>query len=109
MPRISRISADEPLRKSASIRVIRGQLPTSGPPSQSRTRPCCSPSAISGVPPGGMGDFLPLAKSLGASAILRKPLDRENLISTVRGVITQDERRLVGGSVGLPDRNGNGN
>lgn len=53
--------------------------------------------AISGVPQGAKGDFLPLAKSLGASAVLRKPFDRENFMTTVRGVIEQNPHRLVGG------------
>ncbi len=52
--------------------------------------------AMSGVLPGAKGDFLPLAKSLGASAVIRKPFDRENFITTVRGVLEQGERRLVG-------------
>ncbi|MBC8001063.1 MAG: response regulator [Opitutaceae bacterium] len=52
--------------------------------------------AISGAQPGDKRDFLPLAKSLGALAVLRKPFDRDHFIATVRGVITQDARRLVG-------------
>ncbi len=40
--------------------------------------------AMSDRLPGDKGDFLPLAKSLGASAVLRKPFDREHLIATVR-------------------------
>ena len=52
--------------------------------------------AISGVQAGSKRDFLPLAKSLGASAILRKPFDRETLITTVRSVIFQEARRLAG-------------
>ena len=53
--------------------------------------------AISGVLPGAKGDFLPLAKSLGASAVLRKPFDRENFITTVRGVLEHNPHRLVAG------------
>ena len=52
--------------------------------------------AISGVLPGAKGDFLPLAKSLGASAVLRKPFDRESLINTVYGVLEPNQRRMVG-------------
>lgn len=40
--------------------------------------------AISGGPPGGSGDVLLLAKSLGASAVLRKPFNREIFIDAVR-------------------------
>ncbi len=58
--------------------------------------PGCKIIAISGVPAGSERDFLPLAKSLGASAILRKPFDRETLITTVRSVIQQEARRLAG-------------
>lgn len=53
--------------------------------------------AISGVLPGAKGDFLPLAKSLGAAAVLRKPFERESLISTVHGVLGHSERRLAVG------------
>lgn len=53
--------------------------------------------AISGVLPGAKGDFLPLAKSLGASAVLRKPFDRETFITTVRGVLEHNPHRLVAG------------
>lgn len=52
--------------------------------------------AISGAQPGDKRDFLPLAKSLGAMAVLRKPFDRDHFIATVRGVIAQEVRRLVG-------------
>ena len=52
--------------------------------------------AISAIQAGNQRDFLPLAKSLGASAILRKPFDRETLITTVRSVIAQEARCLVG-------------
>ncbi len=52
--------------------------------------------AISGIEAGSTRDFLPLAKSLGASAILRKPFDRQTLITTVRSVIAQEARCLVG-------------
>lgn len=40
--------------------------------------------AISGGPPGGRGDSLSLAHSLGASAVLKKPFNREIFITTVR-------------------------
>lgn len=53
--------------------------------------------AISGVLPGAKGDFLPLAKSLGAAAVLRKPFDRESFIGTVHGVLEHHERRLAVG------------
>jgi len=53
--------------------------------------------AMSGVLPGAKGDFLPLAKSLGAAAVLRKPFDRESFIGTVRGVLEHQERRLAVG------------
>jgi CheY-like chemotaxis protein len=51
--------------------------------------------AMSGVLPGAKGDFLPLAKSLGAAAVVRKPFDRESFIGTVHGVLEHHERRLV--------------
>ena len=51
--------------------------------------------AISGVQVGSERDFLPLARSLGASAILRKPFDRETLITTVRSVIQQESQHLA--------------
>lgn len=51
--------------------------------------------AISGVLPGAKGDLLPLAKSLGAAAVLRKPFDRENFIGTVHGVLGQNQRQLA--------------
>lgn len=35
-------------------------------------------------PPGGSGDVLPLAQSLGVSAVLKKPFNRKNFIATVR-------------------------
>jgi CheY-like chemotaxis protein len=53
--------------------------------------------AMSGVLPGAKGDFLPLAKSLGAAAVLRKPFNRESFIDTVQTVLGQAGRRLVGG------------
>ncbi len=53
--------------------------------------------AMSGVLPGAKGDFLPLAKALGASAVLRKPFDCERFITTVDDVIRQNKRQLVGG------------
>ena len=40
--------------------------------------------AISGGPPGGTGDVLPLAQTLGVSAVLRKPFKRETFIAAVR-------------------------
>ncbi|MES2921492.1 MAG: response regulator [Verrucomicrobiota bacterium] len=52
--------------------------------------------AMSGALPGAKGDFLPLAKSLGAAAVLRKPFDRESFIGTVHGVLEHNERRMVG-------------
>lgn len=52
---------------------------------------------MSGVLPGAKGDFLPLAKSLGAAAVLRKPFNRESFIDTVHSVLGQSERCLVGG------------
>jgi DNA-binding NtrC family response regulator len=53
--------------------------------------------AMSGVLPGAKGDFLPLAKSLGAAAVLRKPLNHESFIDTVHRVLGQTELKLVGG------------
>lgn len=53
--------------------------------------------ATSGLLPGAKGDFLPLAKSLGAAAVLRKPIDRDSFIRTVRGVLEHTERRLAVG------------
>lgn len=43
--------------------------------------------AMSGGLSGGTGDFLPLAKTLGASAVLRKPFERQEFIDTVRSVL----------------------
>ncbi len=49
--------------------------------------------------PGETGDqaghFLPLAKSLGASAILTHPLDHELLLKTVRGLLSQELRQMA--------------
>jgi two-component system, cell cycle response regulator len=39
--------------------------------------------AMSGGLPGGERDVLPLAQSLGAAAVLRKPFNRESFIATV--------------------------
>ena len=39
--------------------------------------------ATSGGQPGSAEDFLPLAQSLGSSAVLRKPINRESFIATV--------------------------
>jgi two-component system, cell cycle sensor histidine kinase and response regulator CckA len=44
------------------------------------------------------GDFLPVAKSLGAAATLRKPITREDLLRSVGEALTPDrEQRSVGG------------
>jgi CheY-like chemotaxis protein len=40
--------------------------------------------AMSGGQPGEAGDFLPLAKTLGAVAVLRKPFDMETFLGTVK-------------------------
>lgn len=49
--------------------------------------------------PGESGDqagrFLPLAKSLGASAILPHPLDHELLLKTVHGLLSQDLHQMA--------------
>lgn len=44
------------------------------------------------VQAGSQRDFLPLAKSLRTSAILRKPFARETLTTTVCSVISQEAR-----------------
>jgi DNA-binding NtrC family response regulator len=41
------------------------------------------------------GDFLPLAKSLGATAVLGNPLDREKLLATVHEVVTPELQQLA--------------
>jgi two-component system response regulator ResD len=51
--------------------------------------------AMAGGPAAGGGDFLPLAKSLGATAVLGNPLDREKLLATVHEVATPDLRQLA--------------
>jgi DNA-binding NtrC family response regulator len=43
--------------------------------------------AMAGGPAAAGADFLPLAKSLGASALLGEPLNPETLIGTVRSVL----------------------
>jgi DNA-binding NtrC family response regulator len=49
--------------------------------------------------PGESGDqaghFLPLAKSLGASAILTHPLDHQLMLKTVRGLLAQDLHQMA--------------
>ena len=49
--------------------------------------------------PGESGDqaghFLPLAKSLGASAILTHPLDHELLLKTVHGLLSQELHQMA--------------
>lgn len=51
--------------------------------------------AMSGGQAAGAGDFLPLAKSLGASALLSDPLDRGKLLDTVHEVLAPDLRQMA--------------
>lgn len=51
--------------------------------------------AMSGGQPGGTGDFLPLAKTLGAVALLKKPFDRETFIGTVKTVVNTRQLQLA--------------
>lgn len=44
--------------------------------------------AISGGSFSGTGDYLPLARKLGASEVLHKPFDCQSLLDTVRLVLT---------------------
>jgi DNA-binding response OmpR family regulator len=50
--------------------------------------------AMSGGQPGGTVDFLPLATSLGVSAVLKKPFESEQFINTLRAVLEEDPRQL---------------
>lgn len=50
--------------------------------------------AMSGGKPGGTVDFLPLATTLGVSAVLRKPFESAHFINTLREVLEQDPRQL---------------
>lgn len=50
--------------------------------------------AMSGGQPGGIGDYLTLAKALGASAVLKKPFSSDHFISTLRAVLEQDPQQL---------------
>ncbi len=51
--------------------------------------------AMSGGQPGGTGDFLPLARTLGAAAVLKKPFARDAFLETVQSVIEPSRRQLV--------------
>lgn len=50
--------------------------------------------AMSGGQPGGTGDFLILATTLGASAVLRKPFGRDDFVNTLRAVLEQKPRQI---------------
>ena len=50
--------------------------------------------AMSGGESGLSGDFLPLARTLGASAILKKPFDRDTLICLVRTLLYPEAQRV---------------
>ena len=52
-----------------------------------RTAPGIKIIAMSGGQSTGTGDFLPLAKTLGASAVLKKPFNQETFFNSVRGVL----------------------
>jgi len=51
--------------------------------------------AMAGGQAAGTCDFLPLAKSLGATAVLGNPLDREKLLATLHEVATPELRQLA--------------
>lgn len=51
--------------------------------------------AMAGGTAVGGGDFLPLAKSLGATAVLGNPLDRERLLATVHETVAPQRRQLA--------------
>lgn len=51
--------------------------------------------AMSGGPTAGAGDFLPLAKSLGAAALLGDLLDHGKLIETIHELLAPDLRQLA--------------
>jgi two-component system response regulator MprA len=51
--------------------------------------------AMAGGHAAGTCDFLPLAKSLGATAVLGNPLDREKLLATVHEVATPELRQMA--------------
>jgi DNA-binding response OmpR family regulator len=51
--------------------------------------------AMSGGQAGGTVDFLPLATTLGVSAVLKKPFESEQFINTLRAVLEQDPRQLT--------------
>lgn len=52
--------------------------------------------AMSGGETGISGDFLPLARTLGACAVLRKPFDRETLVGLVRSLLFPDAQEVPG-------------
>jgi len=60
-----------------------------------RTLPGIKIIAMSGGQSTGSGDFLPLAKTLGASAVLKKPFNRETFFDSVRGVLEPGEALLA--------------
>jgi DNA-binding response OmpR family regulator len=43
--------------------------------------------AMSGGVSGGTGDFLPLAKTLGAATVLRKPFGRQQFVDAVHAIL----------------------
>lgn len=50
--------------------------------------------AMSGGESGLSGDFLPLARTVGACATLKKPFDRDTLICMVRTLLFPDAQRV---------------
>jgi DNA-binding NtrC family response regulator len=51
--------------------------------------------AMASGPTAGGGGSLPLAKSLGATAVLGNPLDREKLLATVHQAVAPQLRQLA--------------
>jgi DNA-binding NtrC family response regulator len=51
--------------------------------------------AISGGAADGAGNFLPLAKSLGASAVLADARDRNQLLDTVHGLLSPGLQQMA--------------
>ena len=51
--------------------------------------------AMAGGQAADGGGFLPLAKSLGATAVLGNPLDRESLLAAVHEMATPELRQLA--------------